>query len=201
MTYDYSVVPNIYTVDSAGNTVKINPNNMMHGSKGRPSTSMLSTMSSSRGIFNEMLDDIEMLKTSYDVLKGRWPENYNELIIVLSEPNSISDLLVYSLGLRDFSELKTIINDAMSGKEPAIKNEPLLITYDDLLNLDLRLISNSAVFKYNEKYDIYEDMSADSDYMQNVYDYSEKLKVVGIVCLKVGTSSMALQPGSTIPRI
>ncbi|HPW52895.1 MAG TPA: ABC transporter ATP-binding protein/permease [Erysipelotrichaceae bacterium] len=195
VTYDYSVVPNIYTVDSAGNTVKINPNNMMHGSKGRPSTSMFSTMSSSRGIFNEMLDDIEMLKTSYDVLKGRWPENYNELIIVLSEPNSISDLLVYSLGLRDFSELKTIINDAMSGKEPAIKNEPLLITYDDLLNLDLRLISNSAVFKYNEKYDIYEDMSADSDYMQNVYDYSEKLKVVGIVCLKAGTSSMALQPG------
>ncbi|MGI6568841.1 MAG: ABC transporter ATP-binding protein, partial [Erysipelotrichaceae bacterium] len=195
IAYTYSVVPNIYTIDAAGSISKINPNNMMNMMTTQSSTSMISTMSSSRGIFNEMIDDIDLLKLNYDVLKGRWPENYNELIIVLSEPNNISDLLVYSLGLRDFSELKTIVNEAISGKEVSIKNEPLIITYDDLLNLDLRLVNNSDVFRYNEKYDIYEDMSADADYMQKVYDSSEKLKVVGIVCLKPDVSSMALQPG------
>ncbi len=195
ITYVYSVVPNIYTIDAADNITKINPNSMMNTMTSQSSTSMFSTVSSKRGIFNEMLDDIEMLKINYDVLKGRWPENYNELIIVLSEPNNISDLLVYSLGLRDFSELKTIVNDVMSGKEPSIKNDPLTITYDDLLNLDLRLVNSGDVFRYNDKYDIYEDMSGDVEYMQQVYANSEKLKVVGIVCLKSEASSMALQPG------
>lgn len=195
IAYNYSVVPNIYTVDAASNIIKINPSNMMHTMTSKSSTSMFSAMSQTRGIFNEMIDDVEMLKTNYDVLKGRWPENYNELIIVLSEPNNIADLLIYSLGLRDYSELKTIINDAMSGKEISIKNDPLTITYDDLLNLDLRLVGNCDVFRYNEKYDIYEDMSKDVDYMQKVYENSEKLKVVGIVCIKQGNSSMALQPG------
>ncbi len=195
VTYSYSVVPNIYTIDAAYNITKINPNNMMNMMTSESSTSMISAVSSTRGIFNEMIDDIEMLKMNYEVLKGRWPENYNELIIVLSEPNNISDLLVYSLGLRDFSELRTIINEAMSGKEFSIKNEPLTITYDVLLNLDLRLVNSSDVFRYNEKYDIYEDMSDDADYMKNVYDNSEKLRVVGIVCLKPDVNSMALQPG------
>jgi putative ABC transport system permease protein len=195
VTYIYSVVPNIYTIDVKNNISKINPNNMMNMMTSQSSTSMISTMSSTRGIFNEMIDDIEMLKVNYDVLKGRWPEKYDEIIIVLSEPNNISDLLVYSLGLRDFSELKTIINDAMSGKEVSIKNNPMTITYDDLLNLDLRLICNSDVFRYNVKYDIYEDMSTDNEYMQKVYDSSERLKVVGIVCLKPDVSSMSLQPG------
>ena len=57
------------------------------------------------------------------------------------------------------------------------------------------MVNSSDVFRYNEKYDIYEDMSDDADYMKNVYDNSEKPRVVGIVCLKPDVNSMALQPG------
>lgn len=195
VSYSYSVVPNIYTIDVTNTINKIYPSNMMSMNAEGSTVSMFSSMTSRRGIFNEMIDDIEMLKANYDVLKGRWPEKYNELIIVLSEPNNIADLLVYSLGLRDYSELKTILTEVTSGKESTIKNEPLTITYDDLLNLDLRLVNSSDVFKYNEKYNIYEDMSGDVSFMEDVYANSEKLKVVGIVCLKPDVNSTALQPG------
>ena len=79
-----------------------------------------------------MNEDIDSYKDQYDVLAGRWPEKYDEMILVLSEPNSVSDLLLYSLGLRDTSALKTIINNVMAGEESGVNNEPLEFTYDEL---------------------------------------------------------------------
>ena len=66
-------------------------------------------MSTSSSVFNEMIDDKDTIEKQYDVLAGRWPENYDEAIIVLSEPNGITDLLVYGLGLRDNEEFKEMI--------------------------------------------------------------------------------------------
>lgn len=117
------------------------------------------------------------------------------MIIVLSEKNSISDLLVYSLGLRDTDELTNMVTKIMSGESVNINNEPKTFTYDDFLNVDLRLIMPSDTYKYNSKYDVYEDMSADDSYMKNLYDKALKLKIVGIVSPKEGKTTMALNPG------
>ena len=194
--YSYSISPQIYTIDPTDTLTRLNPSDILSSMYSSSSMSMISTMSAgSGGIFSEMSDDMDSIKGQYEVLKGRWPENYDELIIVLSEPNSISDLLVYSLGLRDTSELKTIITDVMTGEEVSVENSPLKLTYDDLLNIDMRLIKATDTYKYNQKYDIYEDMSSDKDYMREIYDKSLKLKVVGIMCPKEGDSSMALSAG------
>ncbi len=131
----------------------------------------------------------------YDVLAGRWPKKYDEMMIVLSEPNSISDLLVYTLGLRDTEELTKMVTSIMSGEAVDIKNEPLIFTYEDLMNIDLRLIMASDTYKYNSKYDVYEDMTADDAYMKKLYDNAIKLKIVGIVSPKEGVTSMSLNPG------
>ena len=146
-------------------------------------------------IFSKMVDNKKEIESDYDLLKGRWPEKYDEMIIVLSEKNSISDLLVYSLGLRDTEELTNMVTKIMSGESVNINNEPKTFTYDDLLNVDLRLIMPSDTYKYNSKYDVYEDMSADDSYMKNLYDKALKLKIVGIVSPKEGKTTMALNPG------
>lgn len=83
----------------------------------------------------------------------------------------------------------------MSGESVNINNEPKTFTYDDLLNVDLRLIMPSDTYKYNSKYDVYEDMSADDSYMKTLYDKALKLKIVGIVSPKEGKTTMALNPG------
>ena len=146
-------------------------------------------------IFSQMVDDRSEIEDDYDVLAGRWPSNYDEMIIVLSEPNGISDLLVYSLGLRDTKELTEMVTKIMSGETVDVKNTPLELTYNDLMNVDLRLIMPSDTYKYNGKYGVYEDMSNDDDYMNLLYDKALKLKIVGIVSAKEGVNSMALNPG------
>ncbi len=190
--YSYSVTPLIYTIDQTKTLAKLNPNDFFSS---MVSGNVMRNFSQYSSIYSEMMDNFDVLNDSYDILKGRWPEKYDEIVIVLSEKNSISDLLVYSLGLRDTSELSKMINKIMSGETVNINHEPLDLTYDDLLNLDLRLIMPSDMYKYNGKYDIYEDMSSDKEYMNNLYEKALKLKVVGVVATKEGTTSMALSPG------
>ena len=195
--YSYSVTPNIYTIDTADNLVKLYPSSMWNMLYSNSASSFMSSFSSASGgmIFSEIPDDLDSIKNQYDVLKGRWPERYDEMIIVLSEPNAISDLLVYSLGLRDTAELKTIISSLMAQEELDIKNDPKIYSYDFLMNLDLRLVMPTDTYKFNSKYEVFEDMSGDDEYMNGVYDNSLKLKIVGIVCATDSDSTLALSPG------
>ena len=196
INYAYSIRPLIYTIDAADNLAKLNPSSLMSTMYSSQASSFMSSFSmGGNSVFSEMSDNTSSYKDQYDVLAGRWPERYDELLLVLSEPNSISDLLVYSLGLRDTSELRTIITNVMAGEEAGVRNEPREYSYEDLMNIDLRLIEPSDVYRYNVKYDVYEDMSSDDAYMRDLYARSLKLNIVGIVCLKEGNNSMALNPG------
>lgn len=193
VSYNYSIDPNIYTIDATKKLAKLNPSNLFSTMMG--DSSLMQSYSSMASIFSKMVDNKKEIESDYDLLKGRWPEKYDEMIIVLSEKNSISDLLVYSLGLRDTEELTNMVTKIMSGESVNINNEPKTFTYDDLLNVDLRLIMPSDTYKYNSKYDVYEDMSADDSYMKSLYDKALKLKIVGIVSPKEGKTTMALNPG------
>ncbi len=191
--YSYSISPLIYTENEDGKIMKLNPSDTFSSVMG--SSSLMSSYSEMTSIYSQMIDNQEMLEDSYDVLAGRWPSNYNEMIIVLSEPNSISDLLVYSLGLRDNDELKDIVTKIMTGESAEINNEPLDFTYEDLMNIKLKLIQPTDFYKYNSKYDVYEDMSENKESLKEIYDNSIELKIVGVVSAKEGTNSMALNPG------
>ena len=190
--YSYSVNPYIYTIDGSKKIAKLNPSNLFSSMF---SGNMMQSMSAYSSIYSQIVDNTKLLNESYDILKGRWPEKYDEMVIVLSDKDNISDLLVYSLGFRDTDELSMMVSKIMSGESVNLGHSPLKLSYDDLLNLDLRLIMPSDLYKYNSKYDIYEDMQNDDNYMKNLYNNALKLKIVGIVCLKEGTNSMALNPG------
>ena len=189
--YSYSIEPSIYSIDATKKIAKLNPSNLFSSTMG--SSGMMSSFSSS--VFSQMIDDKETLNNSYDVLAGHWPQKYDEMVIVLSERSTISDLLVYSLGFRDTEELNDIVKKIMSGEKVKIKNDAMTFTYEDLMNKELKLIMPSDTYKYNKKYDIYEDMSEDEKYMKNLYEKAMNLKIVGIVTAKEGVSSMALNPG------
>ena len=163
VSYNYSINPNIYTIDAVNRFAKVNPSNLFDSMMGQ--NNLMQSYSSMASIFSKMVDDVSEIESDYEILKGRWPQKYDEMIIVLSEKSSISDLLVYSLGLRDTEELTTMVTKIMSGDGVNIENEPKTFTYDDLMNIDLRLIMPADTYKYNSKYDVYEDMSTDEDYM------------------------------------
>ena len=175
--YGYSVEPNIYGIDTTNKIAKLSPSNLFGNMGSSFGSGMMSTYTS---VYSQMMDDKETIKNSYDILAGHLPEKYDEMMIVLSDRNSISDLLVYSLGLRDTNELKDIVSKLMKGEKADVRNEALNFTYDDLMNKELKLILPTDLYRYNEEYNVYEDMTENEDYMKELYENALNLKIVVI---------------------
>ena len=174
--YEYNVDPVIYTKDAVGEIAKMNPSNMFSSLVGE--TSLLRNYSTMTSVFRQF--DPENLQNNTEILAGRYPEKYNELMVVLNNRNQISELLTYSLGFHDSQELNKIITKIMSGERVDVKNEPLELDYQDLMDVDLRLMPATDLYKFNAKYDVYEDMTGDKDYMGTIYYSAERLHIVGV---------------------
>ena len=92
--YQYAVSPMIYTEDATDTITQLNPSTFFASLSGGSSSMMMGMTTS---VFNEMMDDPEALQGQYDVLAGRWPEKYDEVIVVLPEANGMPDVLTYGL--------------------------------------------------------------------------------------------------------
>ena len=180
ISYAYSITPRIYTKDITDTIVQLNPSTLMSSIYSDSAASLLSSMSAANamGIFVE--SDKETLESNTNLIQGRYPEKYNEVMLVLKDKDKIPDLLVYSLGLRDNKVLNQLVNDIMTNHESDIKDEAKTFTYDELINRQLKLINTSDLYRYNSKYDTYEDMSNDKEYLEDIYNKSEDLIITGV---------------------
>ena len=178
--YSYSVTPRIYTIDVTDTITQLNPSTLLSSIYSDTMVSAFSSFSSatSMGAFSQA--DFSELEENYKLLKGEFPKEYNEVLLVIPRENQISDLLIYILGFRDNKELKTLIGEVMNNEEVSIDNTPMTLTYDDLMNVELKLVNVPDLYKYNAKYDTYEDMTSDDEYMMKIYKNSESLKITGI---------------------
>ena len=117
--YTYSVAPQIFRQD--GKKIRqVNPDksfSAMGLGSGSSNSIMSSTMSTD--VFYEMPENENLYKGQYDVKAGRWPENYQECVLVLTSQGNISDFLQYTLGLRDSRELDDMVEKFMA--EEAVK--------------------------------------------------------------------------------
>ena len=174
--YSYAVAPHIYTRDVNDEILLLNPSDFLAAIMGSSSSLMTGGIT----IFSELIDNQEMVNEQYEIIQGKFPKEYNEIMLVLPDDNRISDMLLYGIGLRDQDELKDMIGKIVDGEKIVNKNKPLEYTYEELMNVELKLIDPSSKYKYNSKYDIYEDMSDDEKFMEEVYKNALNLKVVGI---------------------
>lgn len=189
--YSYGISPLIYCANPEGEYIQANPGILFAGLMGN--SMMASYMDSN--IFYEMINDIEMLDTQYEVVRGKWPEAADELIFVLSDPHQLTDYAAYTLGMRNSEDLMDMIKMVMDGKEVEYEAAPMTWTYDDLMNLDLRLVPMSSRYQYNAEYKVWEDMSEDEAFVNSVIDQGTPLKIVGIVIPKEGSNASMLSPG------
>ena len=187
--YEYSVSPLIYSRDATGKIVQLNPSTMLSGIYSQSALSMFSSMMSNNPMMGAFYEKDFSDFSDYELLRGTFPSSYDEVLVVLNNKEMIADLIVYSLGLRDTEELSTLIQEVMNGEEVTIHNEPMIISYDDLLTLDLRLVRATDLYKYNRKYDTYEDMKDDEQYIEQVFNKAQKLKITGIA-YNEGTSGI-----------
>ena len=188
--YSYGIKPLIFSGDP--NTIlQVNPGTLF----GQMTGSNAMSMYMDTDVFREMSEDMAMLDAQYDVLRGHWPENYDELVLVLADPNQISDYIAYTLGLKDPNELIAMIAQVMQGQELSEESKAKTWTYDELMELEFKLVSAPDMYRFNATYSVWEDMSSDAAYMRSLLDKAVTLKIVGIVAPKPGVSATALPSG------
>ena len=190
LRFGYGVTPRIFA-DDLENILQVNPSKLFGNLTG--SSVMSAYMDSS--LFYEMIDNIELLESQYQVVRGRWPEAYDEMVFVLTDPHSISDYMAYGLGMKDAAGLQEMMMQVMRGEQAELVSEPGRWTYDDLMALKFRLVDASDLFRYNEEYSVWEDMSSDQGHMEKLIDQGSELRIVGIVCPREGSTATLLTAG------
>jgi putative ABC transport system permease protein len=142
-------------------------------------SSPMSLMGSDGNFWDELLGNQTLLESQYDLLQGRWPENYNEVVIVVNKKNEISDVALYSLGLKDQSELSENMNKIMNGE--SFESEEVSFTYDELLDLKFKLLLNSDRYSYDSETNTWNDISDDEILMKKAVENGIDIDVVGII--------------------
>ncbi len=179
--YKYSTVMNIYTEDGK----RVNPNTVLStlfGGEGSSNDSPRVTAMSSftnTEVWNRLFDNKELLEKQYDIVAGHMPESYNEIVLVVDKNNRISDYTLYSLGLKDSSELEEMMKKAQAG-EKIEPTEEVSYTYDDILKLKFKLLCNTDYFEKNAD-GTWTDKTGDELYVQSALEKAEDISVVGII--------------------
>ena len=196
MEYTYNASPLIYRQDADGTVHKLNPDTTFTDLAGQnTSVSSLLTSVSSPHVFGEMAETPALYEDQYDVKAGRWPEKYNELVLVLSANGSISDYALYAMGMRDQAELDKILQQYASNQLVDLPDDYGTYTYEEFLGKTFRLVNKADCYTYDAEHKLWLNKQADADYMQQVVADSEELTVVGVVQPKADATSAILYTG------
>ena len=189
--YSYDSNLYIYGHSADGDIMQINPSTVMSAMMGQSMadnvSQMTSTYSSLMGsssmssydAFRELLST-DMLKTEYEVLAGRLPEAYNEVVVLVTDRNELSDVMLYTLGLRDQGELEGMMSSVMAGESFDLDTGDLSFSYDDLMGMEFRMLTAPEFYQKNDD-GTWTDMRSDSEFMEQAAENGLKLKVVGIL--------------------
>ncbi len=187
--YGYDLNINLYRANTDNGIVRVNPSTVMNAfgmgdmieaqNNSAMSSVFGSSMMTNTDICFEMLDNQQLLESQYDLIKGNWPKQYNEVVLVLKEDGRIDDYTLYSLGLKDQSELKDKWKAVENGEKLDEKQESTSYSYDDLLNLQFKLLLNSDY--YQKQNGLWVNKEDDDNYLKEKINNAETVKVVGII--------------------
>ncbi len=192
--YTYDTTINVYSNNINNKFIQVNPSTLMTAMYGELSDSIPEAYSQGMSVWSEMLDDRKLLQTQYDVVAGRWPENYNEVVLVVSQNNEFSDIAMYSLGLKDPSEAEKMMQDMMLGNP--VDSTVYSYTYDEILALTYKLLLPSDYYQYDEKTSTWIDIRKNEAALQEIINNAIDLKVVGII--RPNPDAVATSIGGTI---
>ncbi|MBD5095622.1 MAG: ABC transporter ATP-binding protein/permease [Lachnospiraceae bacterium] len=181
--YTYGIEVNAYQIKDNNDIFQANPSIVLD-SIGMGTFSDMASMSVGSGnrsmnLWSQMIGNQEMLENQYDVIAGEWPDSYDELVLVVSDYNEITDYELYSLGLRDISELQEMVTASIMGGTKEFDSTSY--TYEELLNVRYKVIPSSDFYAYDEAAGCYVDKSDDANYMREKIENGIEVKISAIV--------------------
>ncbi len=198
--YGYDISPQIYREDE-DDIKQINPDKSLSalGFGADAGANSIMSMAMSTNIFHQMPENQDLYLNQYDVKAGRWPEKYNECVLVLTSSGNISDYVMYALGLRDDTELEDMIKSFIAEEDVEAPTDIQPFSYNEILGLKFKLVNSSDYYEYDDEYKVWKDKSGDKEYMRKLVSDGEDLTIVGIVQPAEGTTAAMLSVGVCYP--
>ncbi len=120
-----------------------------------------------------------LLEKQYDLIYGSWPNDYNEVVVVVDEKNEIADMTLYAMGLKSKSEIEALANAAFNQSGIEVSDERW--TYKDICGLTFRVVLPASCYSYDEASGTYTDLRDTQAGLRYLYDNGLDLKIVGII--------------------
>ena len=183
--YSYNLDLQIYSL----NNMQINPNNFKVVERETTIDNGYTISKSNPSVFKELINDSKLLEGQYDVISGRMPEKFNELVLIVEEDNSLPLRLMYTLDIENRSEVKDIVDKSLNDKDYKIDSKNY--KYDDIVSHKFKLLLNTDY--YAKENNVWLNKKEDSNYLNNIIKNGIDLEIVGI--LKVSKDAVEAESG------
>ena len=195
--YGYSITPQLFSSDTEDSVRQVNPDKSFSSIGFGSATSTNGIMSSmmSTNVFYEMPSDPDLYQDQYDVVAGTWPQSYSDVMLVLTPNGKVSDFMLYTMGLRDHSELDDMVRAFANEEEVNAPDDYMTLTYDQLMGVTFKLVAATDYYQYDSDYHVWKNKSDDADYMRDLVNSGEDVHICGIVKPKAGAKITSLQTG------
>ena len=198
--YKYSTPLNIYKADTSEGVVKVNPSTMMENMPMDESmaqmTSSMSSMMTTFSVWMELIGDEKLMDAQYDVIAGRMPKNFDEVVLIVDGNNQINELVVYALGLKDQEEFTKNIMSALASGESLEDTSIKEFSYDDILNMRFKMVLSADYFVKDKATGLWVDNSVNEYFVKDLVEKGQEIKIVGILkpdennTLSIGTGGI-----------
>mgnify|MGYP004652085039 FL=1 len=170
--YSYNVSLDLYDAHNKNSIVKVNPTNIMNNFVS--DNFSMGEMS----ILRKISSDKNELSIDYELLAGKYPEKYNEIVLILDSKNEVSDYLLYALNIKKQSELIKNL-ERIKNNEKIESSDKDIYEYSEFLDKEFKLLVNSDYFENEKGMWIYK--KDDITFLKKNIDNKETVKIVGVI--------------------
>ena len=193
--YSYGIAPLIYRQNKDGTVRQIFPDSSLSTLNNTTSAAGIVSSMTNQSVFTEMAEEPSLYEDQYDVKAGRWPESYNEAVLVLNSDGSISDYALYILGIEDDSVMMRFLQEYAKNKNTQAPTGYGTYPYDTFVGLKYKIVTSSDYYVYDEERQIWRNRSDDEAYVEQLVENSPDLTIVGVVQPRADASSTILPIG------
>ena len=193
--YSYGIAPLIYRQNKDGTVRQIFPDSSLSALNNTTSAAGIVSSMTNQSVFTEMAEEPSLYEDQYDVKAGRWPESYNEAVLVLNSDGSISDYALYILGIEDDSVMMRFLQEYAKNKNTKAPTGYGTYPYDTFVGLKYKIVTSSDYYVYDEERQIWRNRSDDEAYVEQLVENSPDLTIVGVVQPRADASSTILPIG------
>ena len=179
--YSYGIAPLIYRQNKDGTVRQIFPDSSLSALNNTTSAAGIVSSMTNQSVFTEMAEEPSLYEDQYDVKAGRWPESYNEAVLVLNSDGSISDYALYILGIEDDSVMMRFLQEYAKNKNTQAPTGYGTYPYDTFVGLKYKIVTSSDYYVYDEERQIWRNRSDDEAYVEQLVENSPDLTIVGVV--------------------